>query len=129
MQFQTGEVGGRFLAMPFGEQVRPFVDLRAAYVHLSDTYEIPGNQFGFNEVTRYARGFGGITGAGFEYSLTNSFAFMTEFAALRARMTAYRSSTPTAIPDRTGYWMTSYRLAFGLRYNPTRTTSLKQNPH
>jgi hypothetical protein len=118
------------MPMPFSQDIRPFVDLRASYLWLSDAYAFPGAQTNQGyETTRYGRGFGGIGGAGFEYSLTNSLALSTEVSALRGRMTAYRSASPTTIPDGTAYWMTSYRLTLGLKYSATRMAQFAQKPH
>ena len=128
MNVQTAEIGGRFSPLPFNPQIRPFLDFRASYLRVVDGY-VPGDQSDYAQQSRYSRGFGGVTGAGFEYSLTNSFALTTEIAALRARMTAYGSNTPTGIPDANGYWMTSYRLAFGFKYSAGRVLNIKQTPH
>jgi hypothetical protein len=124
---QTAEVGGRFSPLPFNPEIRPFVDLRASYLRLSDNY-VSGADLN-DQLAGYARGFGGITGAGFEYSLTNSFALTTEVAALRARMTIYDADTPTSIPGANAYWMTSIRLAFGFKYSAGRVLNIKQKPH
>ena len=129
MNMQTAEAGGRFSPLPFNTQLRPFFDLRASYLRVYDSQEVPDGQFDYARTSRYSRGLGGITGAGLEYSLTSSFALMTELAAIRARMTTYSSSAPTSIPAANGYWMTSYRLAVGLRYSARRSMNIKQKPH
>lgn len=125
----TAEIGTRFMPTPFDVEVRPFFDLRATYLYMSDNYNTPG-AIGTNYLTtRYGNGVGAIAGGGFEYFLTNSFALSTELTAMRGRMTAYASNNPTAIPEGTRYWMTTYRLALGLRYSQTRVGNLVQKPH
>jgi hypothetical protein len=124
----TVELGTRFMPMPFATDIRPFFDVRAVYMWMTDQYGLPGSEFGpiGYEVTRYGRGGGAIAGGGFEYSLTNSLALSTGVSALRGRMTAYRSATPTTIPDGTSYWLTTYRLSIGLKYSAARIASRKQ---
>ncbi|HEY4304983.1 MAG TPA: hypothetical protein VGM82_10980 [Gemmatimonadaceae bacterium] len=124
----TVEVGTRFMPMPFDIDIRPFVDVRASYMYLSDTFTPQGGVVAGNDyqISRYGRGFGGITGAGFEYSLTNSFALSTELSALRGRMTAYHIDNPTSIPVGNSYWMTAYRLTVGFKYAGTRVSQLRE---
>jgi hypothetical protein len=128
VDLQTAEVGGRFSPMPFNPQIRPFVDLRASYLRVLDAYAVP-DQLDYEQTSRYSRGFGGITGVGFEYSLTNAVALSTEVSALRARMTNYSADTPSSIPSANDYWMTSFRLAVGLKYSAGRVLNIKQKPH
>jgi hypothetical protein len=133
---ETAEVGTRFKPLAADQVVRPFVDVRALYLHMHDTYSIPGSSVPIggpnqqlNELGRYSRGMGGIVGTGFEYSLTNSFALTTEVAALRNRMSTYRlSGAPTVPATGAAYWMTTYRLTLGLRYNAVTALHLTQNP-
>jgi hypothetical protein len=129
---QTAEVGTRFSPGTFEQEVRGFVDVRGSYMHISDNYNVSNDQFSSTSdyaTTRYARGVGGVVGAGFAYALTNSFALSTELSALRSRMTAYRSTGPAAIPNTGNYWMTQIRLTVGLNYSATHVNTLKQNPH
>lgn len=129
---QTAEVGARYAPAPFEQQVRPFFDVRGSYLHMSDTFFSANNTVspvGDYATTRYARGFGGIVGTGFEISLTNSFALSTELSAMRGRMTAYRVNGPADFPNASAYWLTQYRLALGLKYSARRVTALRQNPH
>jgi hypothetical protein len=131
---QTAEVGTRFSPLSWNQTIRPFFDVRAAYMHMYDTYALPtgtdpqlgGPNQQFSEVGRYSRGLGGISGVGLEYSLTNTLAVTTEFSAMRNRMTTYRLLTSADIGNRTNYWMTSYRYTFGFKYNPVRALHLVQ---
>jgi opacity protein-like surface antigen len=133
---QTAEVGSRYSPLPWDRQIRPFLDVRAAYMSMYDLYAMrtpasivagaPDQQP--IEGGRYSRGFGGLGGAGFEYSLTHSFALTTEFSAIRNRMTMYRFTGPATIPNGNSYWMTSFRYTLGLKFNPVRTLRLTQNP-
>jgi hypothetical protein len=130
------EVGTRFRPLPWSERVRPFADLRAGYAYLSDVYATPSEAFGFTpgsptaftEAGRRSRGFGGIAGAGVEYSLTPSIAVTTELTAMRSRMTAYRLSGFTTMPSESRYWMTTVRYQIGLKFNPVTILNLAQNP-
>ena len=131
---ETAEVGARFRPMPWNEEIRPFVDLRAAYMHMYDSFAVPqgaivsGSSQQFAETGRYSHGVGSIAGAGFEYGLTNSLAVMNEVTAMRSRMTAYRTTGSSAIPSGSTYWMTSFRYVVGIRYNPVRSMHLVQKP-
>ncbi len=130
---ETVEIGTRFRPMPWNGEIRPFFDVRAAYMHMYDTFAAPIQTFAAGESfvsgERYSRGFGGVAGAGLEFSLTRSLALTTEVSALRNRMTIYRVIGPASIPgDGRDYWMTSYRFMLGLKYNPVRVLNLVQNP-
>lgn len=122
----TMEAGTRFMPTPFEVDIRPFFDLRTSYMWLSDTYADAAGQGGPDRISRYGHGLGLIGGAGFEYSLTNSFALSTELTAVRGRMTVYGTNNTAGIPIGSGYSMTSYRLNLGLRYSATRVANLKQ---
>jgi hypothetical protein len=130
---ETAEVGMRFRPMPFDEQLRPFFDVRAAYMHMYDTYAIPGGA-GFTvggpgqfiDEGRYSRGVGGIGGAGLEYSLTRTLSLTTELSALRNRMDTYRLTGAAGLPGNANYWMTSYRFTLGLKYNPVSALHMVQ---
>ena len=94
-----------------------------------DNFGLPSDQTGAPdyEISRYGHGVGVIAGAGFEYALTNSFALSTELSAVRGSLTAYNTNNTAGIPIGSGYWMTSYRLNLGLKYNATRLANLKQH--
>ncbi len=130
----TAEVGSRFTPRARGARTRPFVDLRAGYVYMYNTLApdgtpgLGGSGQQYGQYLRYMRGFGGVTGTGFEYSLTNSLAVTTEVLAMRDRLTTYRSTSPTVIPTGSSFWVTSYRLTLGIRYNAARALMLSQNP-
>ena len=131
---ETVELGTRYSPMPYDRQIRPFIDVRAAYMNISNTYSLSSAQDGVpvpntvaNTEAWYSRGVGGIAGAGFDYSLTSSIALTTELAAMRTRMSAYGlASDPGVLPG--AYWMTSYRVLLGFKYNPVTTLHLDQNP-
>jgi hypothetical protein len=135
---ETAEVGSRFSPFPWEQRVRPFFDVRAAYARLYDTFgtgfvgptRLPpvGATGDLAQEARYSRGFGGVAGLGFEYSLTNIIALTTELSAVRNRMTAFALDGPANIPIGTTYWMTTYRYALGIKFSPVRTLRLAQNP-
>jgi len=134
----TAEVGTRFSPLSWDEQVRPFLDLRGGYTRMYDEYATAANPSGgigagggfeqqYGNEARYAHGFGGIAGAGFDVSLTNSLALSTELMATRSRMSVYRLDGIASLPvGGTSYWMTAYRIAFGLKFNPLHTAHLAQ---
>jgi hypothetical protein len=132
---QTGEVGTRFVPSPHAAIIRPYFDLRAVYTHANDTYALPGNadipvggpNQQLTETGRYSGGLGALAGAGFEYTLTNSFALTTELSAMRTHMNSYRLTGNSNLQGRTNYMMTAYRFTFGLKYNPVRALNLVQN--
>lgn len=120
---QTAELGLRLRAERSERRVYPFVDARVGYVSafnanlgtITDApygYPTPQGAYG----VRYSRGFGGIAGAGAEYTLTPSISLTTAASVMRSRLTARdfepgRAGMPT-------FGMTSYRYTLGLRYNP-----------
>jgi hypothetical protein len=126
---QTVELGTRYAPLSLDRKLRPFVDLRAAYLRMNDNFAAldgsssPGSsaqQFEQNG-SRYSRGIGGVGGAGFEYSLTNSFSLTNEVSLLRDRMTTYKVSGLPGVAADGSYWMTSFRYAIGLKYSAVRT--------
>jgi hypothetical protein len=133
---ETAEVGTRFSPLAWDRELRPFFDVRAAYMRMYDAFSAqtaasvvagaPSQQF--VEGTRYSRGLGGLGGLGLEYSLTRSFALTTELSALRSRMTTYRSAGPAIIPSGSNFWMTSFRYTLGLKFNPVRALHATQKP-
>lgn len=133
---ETAEIGTRFRPAPMDQALRPFLDVRAAYMHMYDLYAMPtatsvsggGLNHQFVQEARYSRGIGSVLGAGLEYSLTRSLSLSTELTAMRNRMTAYRLIGPANVPNRSTYWMTSFRYSLGLKFNPVRALYLAQNP-
>jgi hypothetical protein len=132
MSMQTIEVGGRMHMVPSDRQLRPFVDVRAAYVHMNDLFAEtvfaggPSPSQQFIQGMRYSEGYGGIAGAGLEYSLTARISVTTELSALRGRMTTYRLDAPTSFPTGDGaYWMTAFRYTIGLRFTPMHLVHLQ----
>ena len=134
---ESAEIGTRYRPGSLDQRLRTYVDARAQFVHLYDTPNLPASSgaivggFGQNSqfVTgqRYSRGFGGVAGAGFEFSFTNTFALTSELLAMRDRMSMYRFSNPTSVPLASHYWMTSFRYTVGFKYNPVSALHLAQN--
>lgn len=129
---ETAEVGTRYAPLSYESELRPFVDVRAAYLRMNDRYLAPiGASFDGLAATidRYTRGFGAVTGAGFEVAVWPSVALTNEVSVLRSRMTTYRlGGNFTGLPTANRYWMTSFRYAIGFKFNPVRTLHLDQNP-
>jgi hypothetical protein len=131
----TAEVGTRFSFMPRDQQLRPYLDVRGAFIQMRDAYATSNNGLGstglFQDYTqggRYSRGFGSVVGSGFEYQLRPSFAVATGMSVMRARMNSYRFTGAAQVPSQSNYWMTSYRYVLGIKYNPTRLLNvLAQN--
>ena len=122
-QMETAELGMRLRPENMEVRIRPFADVRVGFEHSADQFS---DQAGLGVgpasslVTgqRYSRGFGGVIGAGAEYSLTNTLSLTTGLSAIRSNMTAYAYSGTTVPTTGDAYRMTTYRLAVGLRYNP-----------
>jgi hypothetical protein len=133
---ETAEVGTRFRPTPHATDIRPYLDVRAVYTNIHDSFYLPTNNntvplgpnLDYSDVSRYARGVGAMAGAGFDYTLTPSLALSTEFTAGRHKMDAYRLTGLAPIPGKNAYWMNVYRYTIGLRYNPTSSMHLSQNP-
>ena len=134
---ETAEVGTRFSPGVWSADyrgIRPFFDLRASYLHMSDTFASPlavvatGTSQQVADGERYSRGFGSIAGAGADFPLTNSFALTGEVTGMRNRLTTYRLTSLTNVPSGTAYWMTSFRFTLGVKYNPVNALHLSQNP-
>jgi hypothetical protein len=134
---ETAEVGTRFAPTAWSQDfrgIRPYFDVRAAYMHMYDTFASPlaivaGQQ---NQASgqsgRYSRGFGAVAGTGIDIPLTNTFALSTEISGMRNRMTTYRLSGVAGLPSGSDYWMTSFRLAVGIKYNAVSALHMAQNP-
>ncbi len=133
---QTVEVGTRLSPLGLSSRVRPFVDARAAYVRMTDSYSgstpgalpipINGSENDVLAGSRYSRGMGAIGGAGAEYSLTNRFALTSELSAVRARMSTYRVANLTNGAASSAFWMNTYRFTLGLRFNPVSVAHMAQ---
>lgn len=123
VRVQTAELGVRLRAERSERRVYPFVDARVGYVSAFNAnlgtivdapygYPTPRAAYG----VRYSRGFGGIAGAGAEYTLTPSISVTTAASVMRSRLTAHDVDPgQTGIPN---FGMTSYRYTLGIRYNP-----------
>ena len=122
-QMQTAELGMRVHPEDMEVRIRPFADARLGFEHSVDQFSNlaalgigPGSTFGTSE--RYSRGFGGVVGAGADYSLTNTFSLTTGLSAMRSNMRAYAYSGTSVPTAGNSFTMTTYRFAIGLRYNP-----------
>jgi hypothetical protein len=127
--YETLEAGARY-AIPIADmKTRPFIDARATYMYLNDLYSTNAATTGggLTPTSRYSRGFGGFAGFGIEHAISGSFLLTTELAALRNRMTTYRT-TSYGVPNGMNYWATTYRFTVGFRYNAQRSLALAQNP-
>jgi hypothetical protein len=129
---QTAEVGTRFVPLPGNAQLKPFVDLRAAYLFASDRFNgalgTTGAILTGTQPQRYSRGLGAVAGTGMEMFVNPNFAVTVTGTALRSRLNVYRSATPGTIPVGTTYWATSFRFALGFKFSPLTNTNLAQNP-
>jgi hypothetical protein len=120
--FETAELGTRIRPENWEYRLRPFADVRLGFEHSSGQYSSPvdlgiGPASTLAMGSRYSRGFGGVAGAGLEYSLTNTFALTTAVSAMRSNMTSYRYVGVPGPTSGDSYRMTTYRLAVGLKYN------------
>ena len=136
LETQNIEVGSRYSPMTWEHPLRPFFDVRGGFIRLTDNYALPGGSLlsGGSVTTDpaleyfYARGLGGIVGAGLEFTLTRSLALSTEISSMRNRMTTYERGGAGGIPQASGFWMTSYRYSLGFKYSPIRTLHLTESP-
>ena len=129
---QTAEVGTRFTPLPSHGQLRPYFDLRAAYLQSTDRFVgTLGNSGGIDGAAaqqRCSRGFGAVGGVGMEVSVNPNAAVTFGGTAMRNRMNVYRSASPTDMPVGVRYWATVFRFALGFRFHPATNSSLTQNP-
>jgi hypothetical protein len=128
---ETAELGTRYSPLSLEQTLRPYIDVRAGYMHMFDPFSFasfgdPSNG-NFGTASRYSRGFGGVTGGGFEYALSRSMALTTQVSVMRTRMTTYRIS-PGVIPDADKFWMTTVRYTLGFKINPVRALYFQQSP-
>lgn len=129
---QTVELGTRLRPERSERRIYPFVDLRAGYVQSYNTHNWPndiyGNPAGFPSAqsTRFSQGFGGVAGAGFEVDLARSWSLTSGLSVFRSRLSAFGGGIAATPVGGHHYWMTAFRSAIGLRYNPVRRIDL---PH
>jgi hypothetical protein len=130
---ETAEVGTRYETVPWDRGVSAFFDVRAAFMHMYDSFAFPvaatdpaGSSNAFAQAQRYSRGFGGIGGAGLEVPLTRSLALTTELAAMRNRMSTYHLGGAVGLPTPESYWMTSFRFVLGFSYSPRSALQMVQ---
>ncbi|MEP6621134.1 MAG: hypothetical protein ABJE47_17540 [bacterium] len=128
---QTVEAGARYRPIAWDHALRPYADLRAAYMRAGGAYSLPINDqvpFGTQPLAvngmQYSSGFGGVAGAGMEYWFARNFAVTSGLSMLRSQMTTYRY-TGTSFPTDGRYMMTTYRLTLGLRFNPVLAPQLR----
>lgn len=127
------ELGTRYRPLSLENDIRPYFDVRAGYMYMSDQYTIPTPGGGVVPVPRlqsdwrYARGLGATAGTGMEYTLTRSLSLTTELTATRGRLAAYRVNTVSSVPNGEGrYWMTAVRYSLGFKYNAVHMTNALQ---
>lgn len=123
---ETAELGARIGPELWDHKAHPFFDLRMGYMfayegnNTSTSGSIVDASLRGYRSARYGHGFGGIAGAGIEYSLTRTLRLTTSASVMRNHMTTHRiSATTTGVGDG-DYRMRSYRLTLGLLYNPVR---------
>lgn len=128
---ETAEVGTRIGSQRWNDRLRPFADLRVGFEHISQSLS---NQdlsftpvFSQSSAMRYGRGFGAAAGAGVEYFLTNALALTTAASVMRTSMTGYDFTGMSVPTGETGFRMTTYRLAVGLKYNRVRYIGTAKN--
>jgi len=131
-EMETAELGARFRPVPAAAQITPFFDLRAGYTRLADYYSVPLGVAGVSgqqyvDGQRYSGGFGAIAGAGMDAFIFNSWGVSAEVLAVQSRMTTYAINGGAGLPSKTGFNMTSFRFALGLKYNATQR-HFDQNP-
>ena len=130
-QMEPAELGMRFHPENMEARIRPFADLRFGFEHSADQFS-DQSAFGIGPAAslvtaeRYSRGFGGVIGAGAEYSLTNTFSLTSGLSVMRTSMLPYSYSGTSVPTSGDAYRMTTYRLAIGLRYNPVYALHLAQ---
>ena len=125
---QTAELGTRLLPERWDHKAHPFVDLRVGYMFayqgystsLNSSLVTPPLQQNGTRQSGYSQGFGGIAGAGVEYSLTRTLMLAAGTSVMRNHMSTHRISAGATGAGSDGYVMTSYRVTLGLRYNPVR---------
>jgi hypothetical protein len=133
---ETVEAGTRFTPGTWNADFRgiqPFFDLRAAYLHMYDTFATTGqvvagttNQAANGQ--RYSHGLGAVLGAGAAFPVTNTLAVTGEVTGMRSHMTTYRINGLANVPSGSSYPMTTFRFALGFKYNPVSALNLAQNP-
>jgi hypothetical protein len=112
----TVELGGRYRPISdWDHAVRPYLDVRAGYVESHGQYAPAGNP---NVATGSlsSRGFGLIAGVGTEYWFATRFAVTAGASAVRSGLNSY-NQTAILAPAAGTYWMNTYRLTVGLKYN------------
>lgn len=117
---ETAEAGTR-VARPRDEgRLRPFADLRVGYLAtFTKNNGVYGDVTGqFSPVASYSHGFGGIGGAGFEYTLSPMWALTTELSVMQGNVTSH-AFEGSVLTDRS-FAVTAFRYSFGVRFNPVR---------
>jgi len=127
------EGGFRIRPSTWTGRMRPFADVRLGWQNSSDQYmSSPSSDLGIGPASvianniRYSRGFGGAAGIGSEIAITNSYSVITGLSAMRSHMNTYDYRISSVQTTGNDYYMTTYRLILGLRYNRARTVNLRQ---
>lgn len=106
---------------------RPFVDARIGYSYsqqsflfLSDPTTVFPTAFLRN---RFGHGIGLIAGTGSEFAITKSLSMTTGMWAVQSNVHSTTMNLGQPLPAKfENYFVTSYRLALGLKWNPIRAT-------
>jgi hypothetical protein len=126
MHVQTAELGARFRPDRSERRLYPFIDVRAGFITAYNAglgaitespFGVPTPQLTYG--TLYSHGFGGVVGAGAEYTLTGTFSLSTGLSVMRSEMSSQDFTGNTTVGP--SFALTSYRYMVGLKYNPVRT--------
>ena len=120
---QTAEFGTRLRPAGSDRRLYPFVDFRIDYMSAFNSLwgqpsmDANGNVTPAGAYARFNQGFGGVLGAGMEYSLGPKWS-LTSAAVLMRNQMRTRSLDVQYGPR--SYALTMYRYTLGVRYNPVR---------
>lgn len=126
----TVELGTRFrpTGSALDSRMHPYMDARLGYVYSYESYMYSADPTAVNPVTiprsRIGNGVGAMGGVGSDYVLTQTLAITTGLWATRTQLhaAAVSSFQPRPATYET-YWMNTYRMAFGLKWNPVRAVA------
>lgn len=123
----TFELGSRFhlVRRDSESRTRPYLDARAGYMYSYESYLFSPDPTAVSpsafRATRTGNGVGIVAGAGSEYSVSRTLSLTTGMWGTRSRLNAARTSGFQPTPAiRESYYVTTYRLALGLKWNPVR---------
>lgn len=120
---QTAEFGTRLRPEGSAHRLYPFIDLRAGYMSAFNnlwgqmSIDASGNVTPAGTYARFSQGFGGVFGAGMEYSLGPKWSLTSGASVMRNEM---RTRSLDVQYGARSYALTMYRYTLGVRYNPVR---------